>query len=536
MRDFAEMLERLHRTTEPVARCGLLGAYFATVPDPDRGFGLALLAGGLRLPRVRPALLRALIAARSDPVLLALSLDFVGDLAETVALLWPDPPGGPASPLRLGAVVTALAATPQAELPALLAAWLDTADPDLRSALLLLVTGGARAEVSPGEARAALAAWGGLDPAAVEAVWHGLDPPYAGLFAWAEGRAPRPEPAGVPLFHPPMLGQPITMAEAAALDPAAFCAEWKWDGLRVQLVAGPTGRRVFSRAGDDISAVVPEIVAAMDFHAVLDGELLALAVPSAPVGAGEPPAAGMGLPGPFASLRRRLDRQAPGVALRRAVPVGVRLFDILFAGTEDLRNLPFVTRRARLEEWFAATAPRRMDLSPLLAFTDMAELAGRHGEGRAAGSTGLMLKRRDSPYRAGRPRGAWWKCTPAPRQIDAVLMYAHAGDGAGRGSGYTLGVWDGATLVAVGKVEAGATEVDPAWLDRWIRTHMIARFGPVREVEKTLVLAVAFESAVASPRRKSALVLRGPRILRLRTDKDAAAADRIETLRALAGR
>ena len=420
MQAFAALLERLTFTPGRDARLALIAQYFDTAPDPDRGFGLAALAGSLRLPAVVPSLIRNLIAARTDPVLFALSYDFVGDLAETVALLWPAPPeGAPAGMPGLAEVVGRLLATPKAGLPDLLAGWLDAAGPSERYALLKLVTGGLRAGVSGRLARRALAAWGKLDPAEVEEVWHGLAPPYLALFAWAEGRAPRPDPAGVPLFRSPMLAHPIGPAELAALDPPSFRAEWKWDGIRVQLVATPGGRRVFSRGADDVSAAFPEIVAALDFHAVLDGELLALR--AAPAG-GE----GLGAVAPFAALQRRLNRLAPPAALLREYPVGVRLYDILFDGTEDLRALGFDARRARLEAWFARVRPAAMDLSPLLDFADADDLARLRAEGAAAGSEGLMLKRRDSPYVAGRPRGPWWKWKHDPNRIDTVLMYASA--------------------------------------------------------------------------------------------------------------
>jgi ATP-dependent DNA ligase len=531
MRAFAALLERLAFTPGHEDRIALLGGYFATTPDPDRGFGLAVLAGGVQLPTLGPRLIRTLAEARTDPVLFALSHDYVGDLAETVALLWPDPPDG-AAPPALAEVIGALAATPRAGLPDLLASWLDAAEAPVRSALLTLVTGGPRAEVSGPLARRAVAAWGGLDPAAVEEVWHGLAPPYEALFAWAEGRAPRPDPGGAPLFRPPMLAHAITAAEVAALDPAAFRAEWKWDGLRVQLVSTPAGRRLYSRGADDISAAFPEILAAMEFHAVLDGELLALAAPAGEAGAGP------GTPAPFAALQRRLNRLSPSAALLRNVPVGVRLYDLLFEGAEDLRTLPFDARRARLEGWFARTAPAAMDLSPLLEFADAAALARLREAGVAAGSEGLMLKRRDSAYLPGRPRGAWWKWKHDPRRIDAVLMYAERGHSrrGGAGPDYTFGVWDGAALVPVGKACSGFTDAEQRWLDGWVRGHTIARFGPVREVEKALVLEVAFDSAHASPRHKSGIALRFPRIARLHTDKPAAEADRIETVRALMGR
>lgn len=535
MQALAALLEQLAFTPARNRRIARIGRYFATVPDPDRGWGLAVLAGTLELPALGPATIRRLAEARLDPVLFALSYDFVGDLAETTALLWPGRADAPPPP-ALGAAIAALDGAPRAARAELLAAWLDGAEPSVRYALLKLVTGGLRAGVSGRLARLALAAWSGLDPAAIEEVWHGQTPPYTDLFAWAEGRAPRPgaEPGlgRAPLFRPPMLAHPIEDSAIPDLDPAAFRAEWKWDGIRVQLVAASGGRRVFSRGADDISAAFPEILAALTTKVVLDGELLALAASPAADASGDPP---LPPPAPFATLQRRLNRRAPTAALIRAIPVGVRLYDILFDGAEDLRSLPFDARRARLDAWFARVRPAAMDLSPLLDFATAADLAALRDAGRDAGSEGLMLKRRDSPYVPGRPRGLWWKWKHEPRRIDAVLMYAATGHGkrGGAYSDYTFGVWDGAALVPVGKAYFGFTDRELAWLDRWIRAHTIARFGPVREVEKTLVLEIAFDSAQASSRHKSGIALRFPRVARLRPDKPAAEADRLATVRAL---
>ena len=532
MQALAALLDDLAFAPGEAGRIARIGRYLAAVPDPDRGWGLAVLAGALELPAIGPAALRRLAEARLDPVLFALSHDFVGDLAETLALLWPDSPGA-APPPAPEAAIAALAATPRAARSDLVAAWLDGAARPARVALLKLLTGGARAAISGRLARRAFAAWSGQDPAAIDALWHGQPPPYTALFAWADGRAPRPDPTAGPLFHPLMRPDKIEDAAIGLPDPATHRAEWKWDGTRVQLVATPSGCRVFSDDADDISAPFPEIAAALDFYAVLDGELLALTEAPGPRGESLP------RPAPFAVLQRRLDRRAPAAAVIRAVPVGVRLYDILFEGGEDLRPLPFDARRARLESWFARTRPAAMDLSPLLAFATPADLAALRDAGRAAGSEGLMLKRRDSPYVSGPSRGAWWHWQHEPQRIDAVLMYAEPGPGPGRGtaSQVTFGVWRGETLVPVGKatigtVSRGVTAPEGAWLERWIGAHTIARFGPVREVEKGLVLEIAFDAAAAAPRRKAGIALRSARVARLRPDKPAAEADRLDALRA----
>jgi DNA ligase-1 len=516
---FAELLERLVFTPSRNAKIALLRRYFARQPDPDRGIGLAAITGELSFTAAKPGLIRELAAARTDPVLFEWSYDYVGDLAETVALMWPAAPTN-AEPPRLAEVVETLEAAPKAALPGIVAGWLDASDASVRLALLKLITGGLRVGVSARIAKIALAEIGGVDPDEVEEVWHGLAPPYLPLFAWLEKRAPRPDPAQAPVFRPPMLAHPLEDGDIADMQPADWRVEWKWDGIRVQLVATEGGRRLYTRSADDISAAFPEIVAAMDFHAVLDGELLVIRE---------------GRVAPFADLQQRLNRKVVSARMMADYPVGIRLYDLLFDAADDVRALPFDTRRARLEAWYARTRPERMDLSELIRFGSLDELMALRDGARAASIEGLMLKRGDAPYLPGRVKGLWWKWKRDPLTVDAVLMYAQRGHGKRSSyySDYTFGVWRGDELVPVGKAYFGFTDQELIFLDRWIRNHTVARFGPVREVEKSLVLEVAFDAAQLSNRHKSGVAMRFPRIARIRTDKPAAEADRLETLMAL---
>jgi DNA ligase-1 len=518
---FASLLERLVFTPGRLAKLALLRQWFDRTPDPDRGVGLAALTGELSLRAAKPALVRDLVAGRTDPVLLAMSHDYVGDLAETVALLWPQREGVNAPPPGLADVVEAMEVTPKAELPEMIAGWLDTLNSDGRFALIKLVTGELRVGVSARLAKTALAEWGGKEVDEIEEVWHGLEMPYYPLFAWLEGKAPRPDPKDAPVFRPLMLAHPLEEPDLAGLDPAAHRAEWKWDGIRVQLSATTGGRRIWSRGAEDISRVFPEIVDAMDFTAVVDGELLVLRD---------------GVVAPFADLQQRLNRKVVTAKMMAQYPVAVRLYDILFDGTEDLRALPFEQRRTRLEAWFARTRPARMDLSDLIRFASFEELQEIRAGARDASIEGLMVKRADSPYVAGRVKGMWWKWKRAPLSVDAVLMYAQRGRGKRSSyySDYTFGLWraDG-ELVPIGKAYSGYTDQELLWLDRWIRNHTVGRFGPVREVEKGLVLEVIFDAAQRSNRHKSGVALRFPRIARIRNDKPADEADRLETLEAM---
>ena len=516
---FADLLERLTFTPGRLAKIALMRRYFETQPDPDRGFGLAALTEELVFDAAKPAMIRALAEERVDPVLFAWSHDYVGDLAETVALIWPARRTNQPTP-SLTDVVQTLLSTPKSELPPILASWLDASNASARYALLKLITGSLRVGASARLAKLALAdlAGGRVNPDDIEEVWHGLVPPYRPLFAWLAGDADRPDPAGAPVVRPPMLAQPLEAPDLAQLDPAQYRAEWKWDGIRVQLVSVPGGRRVFSRGADDVSGAFPEIVDAMDFHAVLDGELLVLRD---------------GQVAPFADLQQRLNRKRPTAKMLAGFPVSVRLYDILFEGPADLRGLPFDERRARLETWFAREHPARMDLSELIPFTTVPELAAIREGARAASIEGLMLKRRDGPYVPGRPKGQWWKWKRDPLTVDAVVMYAQRGHGKRSSyySDYTFGLWrDDGELVPVGKAYSGFTDNELVWLDRWIRNHTTARFGPVREVERGLVLEIAFDAAQRSTRHKSGVAMRFPRVARIRRDKPPAEADRLETL------
>ena len=344
----------------PRSRC--CGATSRPQPDPDRGIGLAAITGELAFAAAKPGLIRELAAARTDPVLFGWSYDYVGDLAETVALMWPAAPTN-AAPPRLAEVVEALETAPKAALPALVAGWLDASDASVRLALLKLITGGLRVGASARLAKMALAEIGGIDADEVEEVWHGLAPPYLTLFAWMEGRGPRPDPADAPVFRPPMLAHPLEAPDFAALNRSDWRAEWKWDGIRVQLVATAGGKRLYSRGAEDISGAFPEILEAMDFHAVLDGELLVMRD---------------GQVAPFADLQQRLNRKTrQREDAARTIRPASGSTTCCSTAHEDVRALPFDARRARLEAWYRARRARRAwTCRTLIRFADLSMNCG----------------------------------------------------------------------------------------------------------------------------------------------------------------
>ena len=530
MRAFAALLDALIYTRSRNAKLKLIGDYLRVTPDPDRGWALAALTDELDLPAVKSAAIRGLIEDRVDPVLFRMSRDYVGDTAETVALLWPEPPGGPteANDLSLDAVVTRLAALSRADAPNALAAMLDRCDADERYALLKMATGGMRVGVSARLAKTALAQAFGLDVDVVEEVWHGIDPPYAALFDWAGGGV-QPTATDVPTFRPFMLAHPL---EDLRVDLRDYAAEWKWDGIRIQLVHvvnadGVGETRLYSRGGDDITRAFPEVAADFTTPGVVDGELM---VKGDVQGADEHG----GGAASFNALQQRLGRKVVSAKMLADSPAFVRLYDILFDGNADLRELGWSERRPRLESFAARLDPDRFDVSRVIEAADFDALEAIRAGSRDAAIEGVMLKRRDSPYVTGRRAGLWYKWKRDPLVADCVMMYAQRGNGRRSSfySDYTFGcLTEDGELLPVGKAYSGITDEELKSLDRFVRTHTLSRFGPVREVEKSLVLEIAFDSIHASKRHKSGVAMRFPRINRIRTDKPAAEADRIDTLR-----
>ncbi|WP_448203448.1 cisplatin damage response ATP-dependent DNA ligase [Azospirillum sp. sgz302134] len=519
MNRFAVLIDALVFMPSRNGKIRLLADFFSTTPDPDRGWALAALTETLVFHEAKPAAIRQLTAARVDPELFALSYDYVGDLAETVALIWPERPERANSlPPTLPEVVDTLRAAKRGQVMELVEGWLDTLDSSGRFALLKLITGSLRVGVSARLAKTALAEWGKVEVGDLEECWHGLTPPYVDLFAWLEGRAERPAAGHGAGFRPLMLSQPLEEEDMAGLSAADYSAEWKWDGIRVQLVAKGGERRIYSRTGDDVSGAFPDIADHMSFDAVLDGELLV--------------ARSEGEIAPFNDLQQRLNRKAVTAKTLQEFPAWVRLYDILFDGDEDLRGLTFLERRARLERWFDVVRPRRMDLSPLVPFDGWDALKALREGARENAIEGLMLKRRDSLYTAGRPKGPWFKWKRGALTLDTVLMYAQRGHGKRSSyySDYTFGVWRDDELVPVGKAYSGFTDAELVELDRWVRNRTVRKYGPVREVEPGLVLEVAFDSVHPSNRHKSGLAMRFPRVHRIRWDKPAGEADRLETL------
>ncbi len=527
MNRFAALLDRLAYQPQRNEKLRLLRAYFTETKDPNRGYALAALTGALDFAHAKPALLRGLVQERVDPVLFELSYDYVGDLAETTALIWPVQHGANRS-ITLSELVDTLGQTGKAELPQLIAHWLDGLDANGRWALIKFLTGGLRVGVSARLAKTAVAGLGDVSVSDIEELWHGLEPPYEDLFGWVEGKGPKPTPQIDAPFRPVMLAHALEDADLEKLDPSDFRAEWKWDGIRIQAAAHGEMRRLYSRSGEDISKAFPDLLETMTFDATLDGELLVMRE---------------GVVAPFGDLQKRLNRKTVSKKLMASHPVGVLAYDLLNVDGEDLRPLPFDNRRKKLESWISTHALPSFDLSPIIDFQSWEELAEKRREPAEHGVEGVMIKLGASPYMAGRKKGPWFKWKRDPFLVDAVLLYAQRGHGKRSSfySDYTFGVWrsgeDGDELVPVGKAYFGFTDEELKRIDKFVRDNTVNRFGPVREVshdaDHGLVLEVAFEGLNRSTRHKSGLAMRFPRVHRLRWDKPPAEADSIEALEAL---
>lgn len=536
MKAFARLLDRLVLTPSRNGKLTLLVDYFRDTADPDRGYALAALTDGLDIKGVKPALLKELVLERMDPVLFQYSYDYVGDLAETISLVWePQAPEAESDQdlESLSKIVERLQRLGRNETRAVMRDLFDRLDTSERFALIKLVTGGLRIGVSARLAKQALALYGDKDVVDIEGLWHGLKPPYTELFAWLEDKVDKPVLSTPAIFHSVMLSTPIEDKDLPNLDPQDFAAEWKWDGIRVQLSCSGGKSRLYSRSGDEISGAFPDVIEAAQFDGVIDGELLVggTSRTNAPTRT-------------FSDLQQRLNRKTVTAKMLDDYPVFIRAYDILFDGDLDVRPETFLARRERLSALVDQLEPRRFDLSPLVPFSTWGELEKLRAAPPDPVIEGVMLKRLDSSYQAGRAKGPWFKWKRDPMNADAVLMYAQRGHGKRSSyySDFTFGVWtaipgEGDVLVPVGKAYFGFTDEELEVLDRFVRNNTVDRYGPVRalraEPEHGFVVEVAFEGIARSTRHKSGVAMRFPRIARLRQDKLPKDADRLETLVAL---
>ena len=526
MRAFAELFDALDATNSTNAKVAAVQRYLAGAAPRDAAWGLFFLTGG-RLKRLLSPRLLATWACEQAGIpewMFGECYSVAGDLAETASLLLDTARGGaapeaPSLPLsvvveeRLLPLREADEERKRAEVVRLFDAF------DRRELFLLikLITGELRAGVSQTLAMRAVAQHAGLDPAVVAhrmmGGWQPSEASFAALLAReSEGDVSRP--------YPFFLASPLEEPPEALGDRALWLAEWKWDGIRAQIVKRRGSTFLWSRGEELITDRFPELLpvwSALPDGTVLDGEVLAFA---------------SGRPLPFSVLQRRIGRQKLSAKILEEAPASFMAYDLLESEGRDLRQEPLRERRARLS---ALVRGDRFLLSAPVEAASWEELRKLREGSRERGVEGLMLKLLESPYRSGRPRGEWWKWKIDPHSIDAVLVYAQPGNGrrASILSDMTFALWDGPELVPVAKAYSGLTDEELSWFDNWIRHNTIERFGPVRHVKPEHVFELHFEGIAESSRHRSGVAVRFPRIARWRTDKKPEDADTLDTLRAL---
>ncbi len=523
MKAFAALFAALDATTKTGAKTAALADYFRTAPEPDRVWTIALLSG--RRPRrsVNATELRAWGAAAAGiPLwLFEEAYPIVGDLSETITLLLP-PPTTTDAPGLTETILTLirLAGRPADERRSVIEGFWARLPPEERFVFNKLITGSFRMGVSQGLMTRALAqATGIAEPTLAHRLMGDWDPArtaFADLVAGGDG------PGSAP--YPFALAAQLEGDPAALGDPAHWQAEWKWDGIRGQIVHRPGAFAVWSRGEELITDRFPEFARLLDIlppGTVIDGEILAW---------------GDNKPQPFARLQPRIGRKTVPKKLLAEAPARMLAYDLLEHGGQDIRPLPLADRRARLAALVAALPPGLpLGLSPTVPIPDWPALAATRRTARAHIAEGLMLKRLSSPYHTGRKRGDWWKWKLDPYSVDAVMLYAQAGSGrrANLFTDFTFAVRDGPDLVPFTKAYSGLTDAEFAEITRWVGRNTLERFGPVRRVPPVQVFEIGFEGIQASPRHKSGIALRFPRMLRWRRDKPADEIDTLDTLRAL---
>ena len=573
MEAFSNLLEQLYYTAGTKAKAQLIADYIANTPDPDRGWAIAAMAGTLRFDFFKRNTVKKLITEHTDPALFAMSYDYVGEVSETVAHLWPHSEPTDSLP-SLTEVVETFASVSKQKVSDTLAHYLTIMTPAQRWALLKLGTRGLRIGVSARSIKQILADYGNKDIKDIETLWHAVTPPYVDMLSWLEGKADKPDIENAVTFHPVMLSHPIEDSDIDAFTKDTWQIENKYDGIRVQLVVKSSKafndrsfdsdktnedepeKALFSRTGDDISHSFPDLLESVSGNMVLDGELLVIhnvehgydlsrestaqGMTTGNTTSGKSDSQAWSTAQPdvdtFNALQQRLNKKKPSKALQSSAPVGLIVYDALVLNGEDLTEKTLKARRQALEKWFSENSNNRLFLSETLTATSPQSLRKLHTQvcqNRAV--EGLMIKRLDSKYIPGRPKGKWFKWKRDPLVVDAVMMYAQRGHGKRSSfySDYTFGAWEDNQLLPIGKAYSGFTDEELKKLDNWVRRNAVGRFGPVREVKKELVLEVAFDAAHPSSRHKSGVALRFPRIHRIRWDKPADEADTLANVKAL---
>ena len=506
MKKFSSLLDNLILTPSRNNKINLLKDYFSEL-DINKAYALSILSNQLSFQFIKASKLRDLVYKKVDKNLFDFSYDYVGDLAETISLIWPKSNKKKSQSLSL--LIEKIQKLKKNEINTEFSKILDELSNNERWTLIKICTGGLRIGVSERLVKTAIAEQYNKQLIEIEEIWHGLKFPYDNLFKWLKNETQKPKISFKDLFHPMMLANPLDEEkDFTNLDPKDFQAEYKWDGIRIQLMVSSSEISLYSRNGEDISRAFPDIIENIKGEAVIDGELL--------VGKNFNPST-------FNDLQQRLNRKKATIELLEKYPVFIRAYDILFYKGTDLRKLKLVERRKYLEKFHKQFKKNNIDLSPIITFTDWKDLEKCKNHTMNELNEGVMIKLKDSQYLPGRKRGLWYKWKKNPKYVDAILMYAQRGHGKRSSyySDYTFGVWKQKELVPIGKAYSGYTDKELLKLDKFIRNNTINKFGPVREIKKEIVLEVAFDNVFPSGRHKSGVAMRFPRIHRIRWDKPA---------------
>ena len=527
MKAFSDLYHRLDATTKTNLKLRAMEDYLRAAAPEDAAWAVYFLTGRKPKRLLRNRLLAewASEAAGVEDWLFAECYEAVGDFAETIALLLPETDERDAAPLHVWVEQRLLrlrGAAEEVQRAALLDAW-RTLDREQRFVWNKLITGEFRVGVSQRLVVRALAGVAGLAPAVIAhrlmGVWEPDAASYLALVAPDEGETAPSRPYPFFLAHP-LEGEPRALGERRD-----WQAEWKWDGIRAQLIRRRGRTYLWSRGEELLTERFPELhleAARLPDGTALDGEIVVWKD---------------GLVQPFALLQKRIGRKTLGKKILADAPAALLAFDVLEHGGEDLRAKPLRDRRALLEELLGAVAGERILLAPVVEGASWEELAEARERSRAQGVEGLMLKQLESPYGVGRERGPWWKWKVNPYTVDCVMIYAQRGHGrrAGLYTDYTFGVWHEGELTPFAKAYSGLTDAEILEVDRFVRRHTLERFGPVRSVEPRLVFELAFENIQRSTRHKSGVAVRFPRIVRWRKDKQPRDADTLDAVTAMIG-
>jgi DNA ligase 1 len=520
---FARLYSALDETTKTNEKIEALVHYLRSVPPEDAVWAIHFLIGRRikRLIETRKLVEWSVAEAGIPEWMFGDCYSAVGDLAETIALLLPEASGSAEEPLHYWVEERLLPLrewSDEQQRQSLISAWREM-DEQQRFVWNKLITGEFRVGVSQNLVIRSIAGFSGLTAEVVSHRLMGDWVPDAAFFQQLVAKETGDTDISRP--YPFFLAYPIEGEPSQLGDPAAWIAEWKWDGIRSQMIRRSGQTFIWSRGEELVTERFPELQIAgerLPQGTVIDGEILPWKDD---------------LPLPFAQMQRRIGRKSLGAKILAEVPVVLLAYDLLEWQGEDIREWPIERRREAL----ATIASPPLILSAPVPFDSWEELSALRQESRARRVEGFMLKRRGSPYRAGRRRGDWWKWKIEPYSVDCVLIYAQPGNGrrASLLTDYTFGIWDNGELVPFAKAYSGLTDEEIAQVDAWVRRNTEERFGPVRKVKPELVFELAFEAIQKSSRHRSGIAVRFPRMARWRNDKKAEEADSIETIKALLG-